>query len=301
LPWKLAQHLQSKNIVLDVIMIGEGVSNSNLKGLAKATGGYAFAPTTLKSALKINELETLLSILERPPVVVKKIYGSYDFNYFMKMSLDICSDDEVPQRQLPELIKKPVVPLQTSFDKESKRNVVRSRDREILYQMKKLIQEPHPSLEIFPCDQDIGFWRIILEGPSETPYENGVWLVYVLFPETYPSESPEVRFVTPIRHCNVNQYGKVCHSIFTRNWTSDTSIHQVLSCVYGLLLTPETDDPLDTDLALLYFTQREIYHNTISQHVKKHAPKSKDQWKLEFQNEETPGNTEHPSKKFKFL
>jgi len=183
--------------------------------------------------------------------------------------------------------------LQNAFDKESKGKVIRSREREILFQMKKLIQEPHPSLEIFPCDMDIGFWRIILEGPTDTPYQNGVWLVYVLFPENYPSESPEVRFVTPIRHCNVNQYGKVCHSVFTRNWTSDTTIHQVLSCVYGLLLTPETDDPLDTDLALLYFTQRELYNSTISQHVKKHASKSREAWKTEFINEGLPAaNTE---------
>jgi ubiquitin-protein ligase/uncharacterized protein YegL len=281
-PWQLAQQLQSKNIVLDVIMIGEGVSNSTLKALAKSTGGYAFAPTTLKSALKINELETLLSVLERPPITFKKINSKSDFDFLMYLPNDICSDEIVPQRQLPALIQKPVVTLQIAFDKESRGKVIRSREREILYQIKKLIQNPHPSLEIFPCDIDIGFWRIILEGPSETPYENGVWLVYVLFPDTYPTESPEVRFVTPIRHCNVNQYGKVCHSVFTRNWTSDTSIHQLLSCVYGLLLTPETDDPLDTDLALLYFTQRELYNSTISQHVKKHASKSKLQWKKEF-------------------
>jgi len=269
--------------VPDVIMIGEGVSNSTLKALAKATGGYAFAPTTLKGALKINELETLLSIAERPPIIFKKISYQKDFDYLFDLPVDICSDEIVPKRQLPELFKKPVVPLQNAFDKKSAGN--RSRDREILYQMKKLIQDPHPSLEIFPCDKDIGFWRIILEGPSETPYQNGIWLAYVLFPERYPTESPEVRFVTPIRHCNVNQYGKVCHSIFTRNWTSDTTIHQVLSCVYGLLLTPETDDPLDTDLALLYFTQREMYNSTISQQVKKYASKSKEVWKNEFMNE----------------
>uniref|UniRef100_A0A6B2KXV2 UBC core domain-containing protein n=1 Tax=Arcella intermedia TaxID=1963864 RepID=A0A6B2KXV2_9EUKA len=284
-PWKLAQKLQQKEIVLDVIMIGEGTNNQTLKGIAKATGGYAFAPTTLKSALKINELETLLSILERPPVTRGTIGFSWDFSKFTNLPLDICSDEVVPNRQLPELIQKPVVPLETSFETQSKSDIVRSREREILFQMKKLIQEPHPSIDIYPCESDISFWRMIIEGPSETPYENGVWLVYLLFPAGYPSEAPEVRFVTPIRHCNVNQYGKVCHSIFTRNWTSDTSIHQLLSCVYGLMLTPETDDPLDTDLALLYFTEREAYNNAISQHVKKHAFKSKQLWKEDFKDE----------------
>lgn len=50
----------------------------------------------------------------------------------------------------------------------------------------------------------------------------------------------------------MNPLGKVCHSIFTRNWTSDLTMSQVLSCVYGLLLTPETDDPLDSNLAMAF-------------------------------------------------
>jgi len=115
--------------------------------------------------------------------------------------------------------------------------------------------------------------------------KKGNWLVYVLFPERYPQEAPEVRFVTPIKHCNINQYGKVCHSVFSRNWTSDTSIYQLLSCVYGLLLTPETNDPLDTDLALIYYTQRQKYNEIIEQHVIKHATKSRQVWTTEFEHE----------------
>lgn len=58
----------------------------------------------------------------------------------------------------------------------------------------------------------------------------------------------QARFVTPIRHCNVNPYGRVCHSVLGRDWTSDTRLSTVLCCLYGLLLNPDTSDPLDTDL-----------------------------------------------------
>ena len=34
---------------------------------------------------------------------------------------------------------------------------------------------------------------------------------------------------TPIHHCNINSHGKVCHSVFDRNWTTDLSVHFVLS------------------------------------------------------------------------
>jgi ubiquitin-protein ligase len=51
-------------------------------------------------------------------------------------------------------------------------------------------------------------------------------------------------------HCNVNAHGKICHSIFDRNYSSDTAVGTLLEHVYGLLLTPDKDDPLDSTLAL---------------------------------------------------
>jgi len=151
----------------------------------------------------------------------------------------------------------------------------KSRVREIMLQMKMLLENPHPSIDILPCSKDIGFWSVLIEGPSGTPYEKGTWLVYVKFPKNYPKEAPEVRFVTPIKHCNINQYWKVCHSIFTRNWTSDTSMHRLLSCVYGLFLTPETDNPLDTGLTAQYYTNSSQYKLLVEQHVAKYASKSR--------------------------
>jgi len=150
---------------------------------------------------------------------------------------------------------------------------------------KKLILDSHPFIDVFPCCNDISFWVILIEGPSGTPYVKGTWLGYVMFPESYPTEAPEVRFVTPIKHCNINQYGKVCHSIFTRNWTADTSMHTLLSCVYGLLLTPETDDPLDTGLAFLYYTHKPQYNQIVEQYVLKCASKSRQQLRQELGND----------------
>ena len=46
-----------------------------------------------------------------------------------------------------------------------------------------------------------------------------------------------MRFVTPIKHCNINSYGRICHSIFDRNWSSDAKFSTLLSCIYGLLVS----------------------------------------------------------------
>jgi len=57
-------------------MIGKERDDS-LRCIAKACGGFCFAPTSLNNALKLNELETFLCQLERPPRVVMRSYLTY--------------------------------------------------------------------------------------------------------------------------------------------------------------------------------------------------------------------------------
>ena len=68
---------------------------------------------------------------------------------------------------------------------------------------------PHQAFEVFPSDENMHFWKVILTGPASTPYSGGCWLLSIFFPNNYPSIAPKVRFVTPIRHCNINSHGRV--------------------------------------------------------------------------------------------
>ena len=86
----------------------------------------------------------------------------------------------------------------------------------------------------------------------------------------------------PIIHCNINCYGKVCHSILDRNWTPDTSMHDIFSCVFGLLLTPDKTDPLDSTLALQAYDDDGSYEASIVDHVGRHAAKSRAEWLAEL-------------------
>lgn len=79
------------------------------------------------------------------------------------------------------------------------------------------------------------------------------------FPNTYPAKPPDVRFVNRIHHCNINSQGKVCHSILDRNWNPARSARDVINCIYGLLLTPEPDDPLDSTIAEEYYADKAAF------------------------------------------
>ena len=84
--------------------------------------------------------------------------------------------------------------------------------------------KPHPFVKIFPCKDDIAFWKLILLGPENTPYYGGVYTLYIKFPSDYPQKPPEVRFLTPIYHCNINAQGRICHSVLDRNYSPDLRV-----------------------------------------------------------------------------
>lgn len=53
-------------------------------------------------------------------------------------------------------------------------------------------------------------------------------------------------------HCNINSSGRICHSILDRNYTTDTRVKEILDAIFGLLLIPEPEDPLDSTIASEY-------------------------------------------------
>uniref|UniRef100_A0A3B5KWC9 UBC core domain-containing protein n=1 Tax=Xiphophorus couchianus TaxID=32473 RepID=A0A3B5KWC9_9TELE len=91
------------------------------------------------------------------------------------------------------------------------------------------------------------FWKIVLEGPPDTPYEKGTFELYCQFGTEYPVKPPTVRFVTPIYHCNINNVGRICHNILDRNYNSLITMREILEAVFGLLMHPEPEDPLDRE------------------------------------------------------
>uniref|UniRef100_A0A1X7TVQ0 UBC core domain-containing protein n=1 Tax=Amphimedon queenslandica TaxID=400682 RepID=A0A1X7TVQ0_AMPQE len=43
--------------------------------------------------------------------------------------------------------------------------------------------------------------------------------------------------------------GRICHGILGESYTPSTSMREILSYIYGLLMCPDTDTPLDSTLA----------------------------------------------------
>ena len=78
-----------------------------------------------------------------------------------------------------------------------------------------------------PVDGDLFHWHGKIIGPSESPYEGGVFVLDLKFPADYPFKPPRVQFITKIYHCNVNKIGGICLDILKDLWSPALTIAKV--------------------------------------------------------------------------
>ena len=119
----------------------------------------------------------------------------------------------------------------------------RLRTTRLMNEMKAIVaDEGERKYDIYVSESDFSFWKVVMEGPEGSPYSAGTFMLYMHAEDNYPTFAPKARFITRIRHPNVNPNGRICHSIFDRDWTTDTTLKSVLDTVYGLLLQAEAGD-----------------------------------------------------------
>jgi len=122
----------------------------------------------------------------------------------------------------------------------------------------------------------------VVQGPPDSAYSTGTFVLYLHMEEGYPASPPKARFITPIHHPNVNKHGKICHSILDRNWTSDTSNLQLINTIFSLLLVPEFSDPINAVVTLNFHWDEVSFRDEVREHIKKHATKTRAEWKAEL-------------------
>ena len=108
-------------------------------------------------------------------------------------------------------------------------------------------------------------------GPSDSPFQGGIFQLEIVFPKKYPFKPPQVRFTTPIYHMNINQHGAICLDILNTSWSPVLTITKVLLSICSLLTDPNPDDPLDQSLAKLYKQDKDEYNRRARSYTLKHA------------------------------
>lgn len=134
--------------------------------------------------------------------------------------------------------------------------------------------EPVPGIRAVPHEENARYFDVVVEGPKESPFEEGSFKLELFLPEEYPMSPPKVRFTTKIYHPNIDKLGRICLDILKDKWSPALQIRTVLLSIQALLSAPNPDDPLANDVAELWKTNEAIAIETARNWTKLYAQKT---------------------------
>ena len=151
--------------------------------------------------------------------------------------------------------------------------------RRIREEFRELNQNYNIPIDIgLPNDIDIFNWRICIFGPENTPYEGGIFIILIHFPNDYPNVRPEIRFKTPIYHLNVNprampnnnNLGDICLSVLNF-WKPEYKVTDIIVSIYALFHMVNPESPYGFDRRDEYINNRNLYEEKIKYFTQKYA------------------------------
>ncbi|XP_013201020.2 ubiquitin-conjugating enzyme E2 T [Amyelois transitella] len=114
-----------------------------------------------------------------------------------------------------------------------------------------------------------------LNGPRNTPYENGKFKVRITIPDMYPYEPPLVKFATPVYHPNIDRGGRICMDMLKMPprgaWVPTITLETLLVSLQTLLANPNPNDPLMMDVANEYKQDRDQFMLNAKLYTEKYA------------------------------
>jgi ubiquitin-conjugating enzyme E2 D/E len=125
-------------------------------------------------------------------------------------------------------------------------------------------------------------WKVTIIGPKGTPYENGLFFIQIIFPEDYPKNGAEFRFINQIYHLNVDlrkeSFGHICLSSLNE-WKntgkvagkSCYGVKQALFDIFYLFFTQGVESPYSDEMKELYQKNRTQFEENAREWTKKYA------------------------------
>ncbi|KAF1744241.1 hypothetical protein MXB_3444 [Myxobolus squamalis] len=126
----------------------------------------------------------------------------------------------------------------------------------------KELNEPTTEYYASPLNDNLFEWHFTIRGPSQTPYEGGMYHGRIIFPTEYPLKPPEIIFLTPNGRFEITK--KICLSVshhHPEQWRPSWGVRTMLLAIIGFFPTPpegalgsaDISDIEKKRLASLYF------------------------------------------------
>ena len=123
-------------------------------------------------------------------------------------------------------------------------------------------------------------WKLILIGPKDSFYENGIFNCKIKFPNNFPLEPPKFIFNTRIYHPNIYSNGEVCISILhspgddkwgyeksCERWRPVHNINSIILSILSLLSSPNDESPANIDAAIDWRNNIKLFQKKVNECV----------------------------------
>ncbi|KAH8695469.1 putative ubiquitin conjugating enzyme, partial [Talaromyces proteolyticus] len=123
-------------------------------------------------------------------------------------------------------------------------------------------------------ESDLYNWKVYMEGPVDTPYQGGTFIVNIVLPKEYPFKPPTVSFATKIYHPNVSndEKGSMCLGMLKSDeWKPSSRIGAVLEFARQLLVEPMPDDAVEGRIAEQYQNDRKRFDEVARDWTRRYA------------------------------
>jgi ubiquitin-conjugating enzyme E2 H len=129
--------------------------------------------------------------------------------------------------------------------------------------------------EVTLVNDNMQEFYVRFKGPSETPFEGGLWKIHVELPDQYPYKSPSIGFVNRIFHPNIDELsGSVCLDVINQTWSPMYDMINIFEVFLPQLLRyPNPTDPLNGEAAALLMREPKSYDAKVKEYVQKYASK----------------------------
>lgn len=104
----------------------------------------------------------------------------------------------------------------------------------------KVKTAPPPGVIAEPDESNILKWFYVIRGPSETPFEGGVYIGKLIFPSEYPMKAPSIHMLTPNGRFQINM--KICMSMsdfHPESWNPMWSVATIIQGVQSFMASDE--------------------------------------------------------------
>jgi len=133
------------------------------------------------------------------------------------------------------------------------------RHRRLRSELKALRTDPPEGIQATPLDRHCCHWQASITGPHGSPYQGGLFFLYLQIPNSYPMRPPVVRFITRIFHPNISRHGDIGLDSIHHNWSLALTISKVLISIQSLLTDPYVKVCMEPAIGRLYNSNHNVF------------------------------------------